>query len=37
MGITPKQKEELNDAIYYYLLKHKYNTAAEAFREDAQI
>ncbi len=29
--LTPKQKEELNAAIYEYLIKNKYNTAAEAF------
>jgi hypothetical protein len=27
----------LNEAIYYYLIKHKYIAAADAFNEDAQI
>lgn len=28
-GLTSKQKEELNTAIYDYLIKYKFNDAAE--------
>ena len=34
VGLTPKQKEELNSAIYEYLIKHKYAQAATVFDEE---
>jgi LisH len=37
LGLTPKQKEELNQAIHEYLLKHKYNQAADYFVQEANI
>lgn len=37
VGLTPKQKEELNNCIYEYLKKNKLNKAAEQFAEDAGI
>ena len=34
---TSKQKEELNQAVLEYLIKHNYSKAAEAFQEEAAI
>jgi len=37
VGLLPKQKEELNKAIYDYLLRNKYNNSAEMFAHEASI
>ena len=37
MGLTTKQKEELNQAIYEYLVKNKYIGAAQVFAEESKI
>jgi len=37
VGLTTKQKEELNLAIYEYLIKHKYSSAAENFVEESKL
>ena len=37
VGLTPKQKEELNNCVYEYLTKNKYAQAASQFAEDASI
>ena len=37
MGLTTKQKEELNQAIYEYLVKNKYAGAAQMFAEESKI
>jgi hypothetical protein len=37
VGLTTKQKEELNVAIHEYLVKHKYGRAAQALVEDTGI
>jgi hypothetical protein len=37
VGLLPKQKEELNKAIYDYLLRNKYNNSAESFVKEAGI
>ena len=37
VGLTPKQKEELNQAIYEYLVKNKYAQAASSFIQDTGI
>jgi len=37
LGLTPKQKEELNQAIHEYLLKNRYSQCAEYFEKEANI
>lgn len=37
VGLTTKQKEELNLAIHEYLLKHKYLKAAHEFAEETNL
>ena len=37
VGLTPKQKEELNLAIHEYLCKNNYLVAAESLKEEASI
>lgn len=37
MGLTPKQKEELNLAIYEYLIKNKFLHSAEYFATEANL
>jgi hypothetical protein len=37
VGLTTKQREELNNAIYEYLVKSKYANSAQAFAEECQI
>lgn len=37
VGLTTKQKEELNSAIYEYLVKHKYPQAASVLANEAAI
>ena len=37
VGLTTKQKEDLNLAIYEYMIKHKYTTSAQTFAEESQI
>lgn len=37
VGLTTKQKEELNSAILEYLKKNKFTNAAELFAEEAAI
>ena len=37
VGLTPTQKKDLNFAIQQYLMKEKYDKAAEAFAVEAQV
>lgn len=37
VGLTTKQKDELNSAILEYLLKHKYMQSAASFCEDTGL
>lgn len=37
VGLTPKQKDELNSAILEYLMKCNYHGAAQAFQEEAGV
>lgn len=37
VGLTSKQKEELNAAIHEYLVKNRYSQAAQIFAEEAGI
>lgn len=37
VGLTSKQKEELNQAILEYLIKNNFTNAAEHFAEEANI
>lgn len=37
VGLTTKQKDELNSAILEYLLKHKYGKSVEAFCSDTGL
>ena len=37
VGLTPKQTEELNFAIYEYLVKKKYEESAAAFSKEASV
>jgi hypothetical protein len=37
MGLTPKQQEELNQAILEYLRKKEYNVAADSFVLEAKL
>lgn len=37
MGLTPKQREELHQAIYEYLSKNKLSHSAEVFASEANL
>ena len=37
VGLTTKQREELNLAIHEYLIKQKYTEAAQLFAEESKI
>ena len=37
LGLTSKQKDELNNAILEYLVKHDYTNAAEGFSKDTGL
>lgn len=37
VGLTSKQKDELNAAIHEYLLKNKFTHSAELFAEEANV
>jgi platelet-activating factor acetylhydrolase IB subunit alpha len=37
VGLTTKQKEELNTAILEYLLRNNYDEAARVFQEEAAV
>ena len=34
VGLTSKQREELNSAIHEYLVKNKFSQSAQAFAEE---